>query len=381
MGMTFALGIMLPVISDDLGMSLRQMGWLGSANWMVSAALSVVVASWLSHYSPKKLIIAGTLFGIPFIFLQGWSPNFWVLLTGRIIFMTITISRIPARPILIQQWFPKEKIAAVNALLTVGTGAVGGTMIFWMGDIIEFAGGWRNTFYMFGFITIAALLVWLILGRENPNSLTGPRSKVRESLPLKALLKYKTLWVLGIGVAGVMLSWGTMFTLFPEYAIREGILNLDQTSHLLGLAMYGFMTGAILFGIISPKIGRRKPLLWIPGLIMPFLTMGILFSTSFAQVAVLWFLWGILFIFFPVMMTIPYELPGIKPRELAVATAFVMTMFTSGAALGPIMTGYIADYFSLKLALGVALCFSILLFITGLIVPETGPHAQRKDDT
>ena len=195
--------------------------------------------------------------------------------------MAITISRIPARPILIQQWFPKERIPAVNALLTMGTGLVGGILIFLMGDLIEALDGWRNTFYMFGFLAIAGVLIWIILGRENPNSFVGTRSRVREPLPLKALLKYKTLWLLGIGVAGVMLSWGTMFTLFPEYAIGEGILTLNHSSYLLGLGMFGFMTGSIIFGFVSRRIGRRKPLLWIPGVLMLPLTMGILFSTSF----------------------------------------------------------------------------------------------------
>jgi len=53
-----------------------------------------------------------------------------------------------------------------------------------------------------------------------------------------------------------------------------------------------------------------------------------------------------------------------------------MTMFTAGAALGPIMAGYLADAFSLKLALGVSCLFVVLLFISGLLIPETGPRAR-----
>jgi MFS family permease len=83
-----------------------------------------------------------------------------------------------------------------------------------------------------------------------------------------------------------------------------------------------------------------------------------------------------MFIFFPVIMTMPFELPDIKPQELAVATAFIMTMFTGGAAVGPILAGYIADYYSLKLALGVALGSSVTLFFAGLLVPETGWRAR-----
>ena len=378
MGMTFSLGIMLPAIREDLGFSVRQEGWLGSVNWMVNAILAVFIAHWLAKYSPKKLIIFATLACAPFVFLQGWAPNYWVLLGGRIAFMVAALVRIPARPILIQQWFPREKIAVVNALLTIGTGVVGGTMIFLMGDLIDALNGWRNIFYLFGFIAIAVSLIWLILGRENPATASDIRPVTRQPLPFKALFKYKILWILGIGVGGVMLSWGTMFTLWPDYAIHEGIVTYKQASYLLGLGMYGFAAGSLLCGVISPRIGRHKPLLWLPGLVIPFLTYGILFSNSFAPIAVLWTIWGIMFIFFPIMMTIPYELPGIQRQELAVATAFVMTMFTAGAAIGPIIAGYIADYFSLKLALGVCLAFSALLFFAGLLVPETAPQARER---
>ncbi len=376
MGLTFSLGLMLPLISDDLGMSLRQSGWLGSANWMVNAILAVFLASWLSRYSPKKLITLATLFGAPLIFVHGWAPNYWVLLLSRVAFMAVTLARLPARPLLIQQWFPVEKIATVNAVLTIGMGAVGGTMIFFMGDLIEALNGWRNTFYLFGFISVLVLAVWVILGRENPASAAGMRREARERLPLKALFKYKVLWLVGLGLAGAALSWGTMFTLWPQYAIPEGIVTLKQASRIHGLGMYGFMAGAILCGLISTRIGRRKPLLWVPGLLFPFLTLGILFSHSFTVIAILWTIWGIMFIFFPIVMTIPYEIPGIKPQEVAVATAFVMTMFTAGAALGPIMAGHLADAFSLKLALGVSCLFGVLLFISGLLIPETGPRAR-----
>ena len=107
-----------------------------------------------------------------------------------------------------------------------------------------------------------------------------------------------------------------------------------------------------------------------------FLTLGILFSDSFAMLALLWTLWGVSETYFPIIMTIPYELPGIKPQEVAVATAFVYSVFFAGGALGPIVVGHVADVFSLKLALGVSCFFGVLLFISGLLIPETGSRAR-----
>jgi len=64
MAIGFSLGVFIPPMSDDLGMSLRQSGWLGSANWMVPAILAIPMASWLSRYSPKRVDRVTTLFGL-----------------------------------------------------------------------------------------------------------------------------------------------------------------------------------------------------------------------------------------------------------------------------------------------------------------------------
>lgn len=380
-GITFALGIMIPPMSGDLGMSLRQSGWLGSANWMVPAILSIPLASWLARYNPKKLVTLVAIFQVPLLFAQGWAPNYWILLVSRIAFMAIGLARFPARPLLIQQWFPLEKITMVNSVLTVGMGAAGATAVFFMGDIMDALNGWRNVFYLFGSIQAVILFVWVFLGRENPTTAPEVKRAARESFPIKAMLKYKALWLLGIGVTGDMLCFGAMETLWPQYAVSEGIVSIERASYSLGLSYYGFMVGSLLGGVISQKIGRRKPLIWAPGIFLPFLTLGILFSHSYLMIALLWTLWGISETYFPIIMTIPYELPGIKPHEVAVAGAFVMAVFTAGAALGPIMAGHVADAFgSLKLALGITCAFPFLLVIAGLLIPETGPKGRAKAD-
>jgi len=378
--MMFSLGVFLPPMGDELGMSLGQTGWLGSFNWMVPALLSIPFASLLARYRPKKLVAVSTLAAVPLVFLQGWAPNYWILLVARIAFMAITLARVPARPQLVRQWFPANRITLVNSILTVGIGAAAATVIFVTGDLVEALDGWRNTFYLFGGLSALTFIGWMVLGRENPHPVTDVASEPRELFPIKALVRYKALWLLGLGISGDMLCFGAMETLWPKFALQQGILSLEQASYCLGLTYYGFMIGCMAGGILSDKIGRRKPLLWIPGFFLPPLTLGILFANSFPLLAVLWFLWGLSEVYFPIIYTIPYELPRIKTSEVAVATAFVGSMFTGGAALGPIISGYVAQAFgSLQLGLGVTCVFPFLLVVAGLLIPETGPAARRED--
>ncbi len=130
---------------------------------------------------------------------------------------------------------------------------------------------------------------------------------------------------------------------------------------------------------MTMKLGRRKPVLWVSGLLLPAVTMGVLFSHSFPVLATLWFLWGLAELYYPVIMTIPYELPGIKPQGVVLATAFVFTVFTAGSGLGPLLAGHVAEAIGLEKALLVTCFFPLLLFVAGLLIMETGPRRKTVD--
>lgn len=370
MGITFSLGLMLPMISSDLDMTLGQSSWLGAVNWGISAVLSIPIAFRLSRYSPRTLITLACLGEAPLLFAHGLAPNYWVLFVVRIAYMAIGLARFAARPPLIQQWFPPNKVPLVNSVLTVGMGLAGGTVVLFMGDLIEALGGWRNTFYIFGAASGVLLLVWMVVARENHCPATT--ASEQDHVSITSVLKNKTLWLLGIGVAGDMLCFGAMETLWPTYILPQGVITLQQASFCEGLSYYGFTAGSLLGGVITLRLGRRRPVIWMSGLLLPLVTMGVIHSQSFTSLAVFWTLWGLAELYFPVIMTIPYELPGVKPREVVVATAFVFTVYTAGAGLGPVFAGYLAEVIGLKHALMATCFFPLLLFAAGLLIQETG---------
>ncbi len=376
MGVTFSLGIMLPLIAKDLDMSLAQSSWLGAVNWEVTGLLSIPVAFRLSRYSPKALVSWASLLAAPLLLAQGLAPNYWLLLVFRVVYLAVGLARIAARPTLIQQWFPREKIPLVNGVLTVAMGLAGGVVVFFMGDLMEALDGWRNTFHLFAGIAVVLTVAWVVLGRENPGS--GIREQPPAPGALKAVLTNKTLWLLGIGVTGDLICWGAMETLWPTYVVEEGFITLQKASFCEGISYFGFAAGSVLGGLAAMRLGRRKPVLWLSGLILPVVTIDVLYSRSFPVLALLWFIWGLAELYTPVMMTIPYELPGVKPQDVVLASAFVMTVFTAGSGLGPILAGQLANVVGLEKALLVTCFFPLLLFMTGLLIMETGPAARRR---
>ena len=108
-------GLLLPAISSDLHLSPSQQGLLSSAAFWGNLALAVPLSLWTSRYPAKVLTTVTLVLGILLLFLQSWAPAFAYLLVGRLGFGITLLARIPARALLIRQWFPQREIVLVTA--------------------------------------------------------------------------------------------------------------------------------------------------------------------------------------------------------------------------------------------------------------------------
>ena len=52
---------------------------------------------------------------------------------------------------------------------------------------------------------------------------------------------------------------------------------------------------------------------------------------------------GTAFLYFPITMIMVYQLPGIRPREVAVGVAFMLTSVWIGSAIGPLLVGFVQE--------------------------------------
>ena len=112
--------------------------------------------------------------------------------------------------------------------------------------------------------------------------------------------------------------------------------------------------------------GREGNYLQVLGILMIGTNLGMVLTGSVPALFVLSFFNGVAWAFFPILVTIPFHLPGIKPRELAVAFAFTMMMTSGGTSLGPLFTGYLQEGLDdLKMALFLISFASISLILAG----------------
>lgn len=361
------LGILLPAISADLDLSPSQQGLLGSASHWGNIALAIPLSWATSRLSPKWLTAATLLMATGCLFLQSWAPVFIVLLAGRLLFGISNIAQMPARALLTRQWFPPREVIYLNGLSNVLFGLVVGGGLVLAPVILDLTNGdWRATLRIFGLYFAGVTLLWTLVGRERTNVADQDVVAEKGLDVVKGALGHRDLWIGGLGFAGATMSFGAFLAFYPTLMLEEFDISLRLSGMILALGVVVGGIGGIGIAWAASTHGREGNYLQVLGILMICTNLGMVLTGSVPALFVLSFFNGVAWAFFPILVTVPFHLPGIKPRELAVAFAFTMMMTSVGTSLGPLFTGYLQEGLDdLKMALFLISFTSISLILAG----------------
>ncbi len=361
------LGTLLPAISAELSLSPSQQGLLGSASHWGNIALAIPLSWATSRMSPKWLT-AGTLVLATFcLFLQSWAPVFIVLLIGRLLFGVSNIAQAPARALLTRQWFPPREVIMVNGLSNVLFGLVVGGGLALAPVILDLVDGdWRLTLRIFGLYFAGITVLWLVLGKTRTNEADQDIAVPRGWDVVRGALSHRDLWIGGLGFVGCTMSFGAFFAFYPTLMLEEFDISLRLSGGILASGVVVGGVGGLAIAWAASATGRGGNFLQVLGILMIGTNLGMVLTGSVPALFLLSLLNGVAWSFFPILVTVPFQLPGIRPRELAVAFTFTMMMTSVGTSLGPLFTGFLQEAFdSLKVALFILSFTSISLVLAG----------------
>jgi len=362
------LGILLPVISDDMKLSPGQQGLLGSASHWGNIALAIPLSLWTSRVGAKKLTAVTLALATGTLFLQGWSPVFAVLLAGRLLFGVTLIAQQPARAFLTQQWFRTKEIILVNGLSNVLFGLVVGGGLAASPFLLSALGDdWRATFRAFGILLGTMTFLWLIFGKERLTEEFRQRQAAGQTGVLRGALRHRDLWIGGFGFVGVSMSFSAFLSFYPTMTLEYYDLSLRWSGAILALGVFvGGVTG-LGVGYFASAKSKERVFLQALGVLMAGTYAAMLLTGSIPTLMVLSLFNGIAWAFFPILITVPFLIPGIRPRELAVALSFTIMMTSVGTSLGPLFTGFLQEATGdLRLSLFVVSFACLSLCLSGL---------------
>ncbi len=373
---SFTLGMFLPFIRQELQLSPLQAGWLQGVAWATAALLALPSGLWFSRFRPLPLVLTSLLLSTPFLFLQGLAGHFVVLLVARFGLVLFHEIATPARPLLLHQWVAPRQYALVNAVGLSQHSILLALAISTSAWLITVVGSWRLAYYLQGGFLVAQTLAWLLVAREGQAPI--PRHHLQRALqapqetPFRAIWAYPQGWLLGITMCALAATWSTMVTFLPTLLLEERDVALTLGGPVLACLYYGLIPCAPLGGVLARKVHKRKLLLWVPALCNMVLGLAITLTPSPWLLIVLLTALGIVWIVSPALEVLPFEFPGVRPREVAVIASLVKTLSGLGFAMGPVVTGLVAQLTGSLQTGFVVLCgLTGVGVIAGLLYPSS----------
>ncbi len=338
---SYTFGLFLPFISEDLDISPLEAGLLQGVWWVTAALLSLPSGAWLSRFPPVPLVLGSLVLGVPFLFVQGLANSFLVLLLARFFFVAFHVITTPAQTLLLQQWVAPRQFATVSAVALSQHSVILALAVSTSALLITALGSWRLAYLILGGLFIAQTLAWVIIARERLAPAQGLQKALeqQEGTPLRAVWTYPQGWMIAVTMFALSATWTAMVTFLPTLWLEEREVPLTLGGPILGFLYYGLIPASLLGGFLARKVLKRKLLLWVPAL------LNVVFGVAITLTPYPWLLMllitglGMVWIILPVVQVLPFEFPGIRPREVAVVNSLVVTFMGLGFAVGPIVTG------------------------------------------
>ncbi len=376
-----SLGLMLPSIREELGLTGLQEGLLGGASQLANIFLAVPFGWVISRLNPKHITTISLFCAAGLIFFQAWAPIYLLLLLGRFLYGVTAVAREPAWVMLIRRWVPPREIVIANTMgnfmwgfVALGIMAVP-LLIVWLDD------SWRNASNVIGLSLLGLSMGWLAFGRDGKHLETAKQAAAERINPFAIVKRYKELWLLAFGMFGNGINFTGFSTFWPSFRLDHFGMSELESSVVMGIGgLFTSFTGLSVGLYISRKGGKRTVLI-LSGIILTASAMGLLWVGPLWILVLLFMAQSLGWTFFPAATTIPYELSGIKPRETVVAISALFMSLWTGAFLGPILSGIIQDLTSdVRLAITITSMAPLFMTVAALLLSkkwDLPPSSER----
>jgi MFS family permease len=261
----------------------------------------------------------------------------------------------------------------VNSINSLFFGVMMGGGLFLTPFVLDLANGqWRVTFYLFGGSVLFLTVIWMMFARERRDS---GRGKIQQQeLPqstgiVASALKHRDMWVAGFGMVGAGLVWSAFMSFFPTFALETHDISLRWSGAILASSM---TTGG-LAGLAAAYLLRsnnfRREILIVLGICVAggYAAMTLIGSPSLLMIVA--FVAGVGGGYFPVLYSVPFQIPVRHPKQVSVGIAFILTSLSLGTVLGPLITGYLQEMFGrLDISLLIVSLAGLSICISGILL-------------
>ncbi len=268
-------------ISDSLGFSDKQMGWVLSAFALGYALFQTPSGMLADRLGPRKILTTIVVLWSAFTALTGAAWNFISMLVLRFLFGASEAGAFPGMSRAVFSWFPLKERGLVTGINFSGSrlgAAFALPVVAWLIHVA----GWRMAFLVLGVLGILWAVFWFLWFRNTPEDHKGisekekkyiieNRQKTEDSdgsvLSLGNMLNSKNMWLAMLQYfASNFTFFFTLTWLFPHLQSKYGLDIIEAgfyaSAPLIGGALGNWFSGWLVDFIYkkgSWSLSRRIP--------------------------------------------------------------------------------------------------------------------------
>ncbi len=374
----FSYGMLLPSMTEHLGLSYLQMGLISTANF-VGYMLSVLISGLLIARvgSSRLIFFALILIGVTMIGIGMAGGFIGVLVLFALTGLGSGAANIPTMG-LVSAWFSRKLRGRAAGFVVIGSGfaiIIAGLMIPYVNE--RFAqSGWRINWMILGGMVLAVAVVAKLILRDSPEEVgLGPLGTAvdppRDSTNIPSLLKIRRIWHLG----GLYFLFGFTYSIYVTFIVTSlvrdrGFSESEAGMFWIWVGVLSLLSGPV-FGTLSDRFGRRvgfASVFTIQGIAYLFAAIGLSKVMLYASVC----LFGLGAWSIPSIMAAAVG-DCVGAAKAPQAFGVVTFIFAIGQISGPVVAGEIAQQLgSLTMSFILAASLSLLALAFTLLLKGTG---------
>lgn len=268
-------------ISESLGFSDTQMGWVLSAFALGYALFQTPSGMLADRLGPRKILTTIVVLWSAFTALTGAVWNFISMLVVRFLFGASEAGAFPGMSRAVFSWFPLKERGLVTGINFSGS-RLGAAFALPVVAWLIHATGWRATFVILGIVGFIWAVFWYFWFRNTPEEHKGISEKEKayiienrqqvdasekSTIGMGTMLKSRNMWLAMLQYfASNFTFFFTLTWLFPHLQSKFGLEIIEAgfyaSAPLIGGALGNWFSGWLVDVIYkrgSWKLSRRIP--------------------------------------------------------------------------------------------------------------------------
>jgi MFS family permease len=333
----FCMPVLFKEISDDLGLSLVQVGMIWGVAGLPALFAAFFVGMLGDRFGTRKTLFIACLFSGITGALRGAAFGYNSLLIFTFLFGLAAVPFSFGVHKSAGEWFSGKQLGLANGILAAGMG-IGNTAgsMFSATTFSPALGGWRQVMFIYGAVAIIISLFWLktrkpVSGQIFKNS-TSAGEAFKQSFV--RVIRLKSVWLLSIALMFFSGCYSGVIGYLPLYLRGSGWSPVGADGALAAL------TGASVIGVIplsflSDRIGSRKRVV-LPAITIYLVCVGLLSIFGNGLVFLLVILAGLTQEgLWAILITMVMETEGVGAENSGTALGMAMTFGGLGSFLAP----------------------------------------------